>query len=589
MSRTAAALGAGWCALLLAVLAAEAGAQPPGPAPAPAPGAPGAAADAGVPEAGAGRRDADAGTSAGSVEAGSVDGGTPGIDGGGLDAGAFDAGAFDAGELDAGGLDAAVGREESGPAGGDTGSVPAASSANPEAAPEPPAAEPTPSEVLRTLLGLLGLLALAWLVGQPGVRRLEERLGVTHIAASGLPFALLGLLLHAPGVDVLSDRVLGSITPLLQFGLGWIGFHTGFQFEARSMEQVPRGTGSVVLLLTSFPFVLVTAAAGALLWGSGLVEHEALATGSGWQTLARDACLIGLAGALSAPVVSARVEPRGEGRPGLAATIAVLDDVFGVLALVILSAWLRPTHDHDWQLPGVGWLFVTLGMAATLGLVVHFALLTAESTGERISLLLGSVAFTAGLAGYASISPLVVCFLAGLVLRNFPGGDKAAFEAAFTRLERPIYLVFLTIAGALWHIGAPLGWMLLVAFVAARLAGRALGAQLARRLPASARPESLATTPDRELVLAPMGQLAIALVVAAQTLYESQAIQAIVTAVIGGSIVAEVLVRFALPRPGPEAPKAPEEDGYVVIERREAELRARPDQDPPASAGQEEP
>jgi Kef-type K+ transport system membrane component KefB len=248
----------------------------------------------------------------------------------------------------------------------------------------------------------------------------------------------------------------------------------------------------------------------------------------------------------------------------------VLDDVFGVFALALLSAWLRPEHAEGWQLPGVGWLFVTLGMAATLGLVVHFALLTAESSGERMSLLLGSVAFTAGLAGYASISPLVVCFLAGVVLRNVPGGDKQAFAAAFTRLERPVYLLFLTIAGALWQIDDWRGWLLLVVFLTVRLGGRSLGARMARRLPASNRPPSLERTPDRELVLAPMGQLAIAFVVAAQTLYESPAIRAIVTAVIGGSIVSEILARFAIDRPAPEADVSEaDEDGYDVSERSE--------------------
>jgi hypothetical protein len=510
---------------------------------------------------------AEAGTPFGTESGGALDAGSALDANGALDAGgARDAGgALDAGSaLDAGGARDAGATAASDAADGGAGDG--------SAAPTAPAlpTEPSTTEVLRTLLGLLGLLALAWAGGHPRVRRLEERLGLTQVVTSGLPFVLLGLLMHAPGVDVLSDAVLGSITPLLQFGLGWIGFHTGFQFEGRAMDRVPRGTGSVVVLLTSLPFLFVAASAAALLWSTGLFEAEQLADDAGWTTLARDACLLGLAGALSAPVAGTILGLEGK-QPRLAATIAVLDDVFGVLALLVLSAWLRPAHDHDWQLPPVGWLFVTLGLAGTLGLVVHFALLTAESAGERISLLLGSVAFTAGLAGYASISPLVVCFVAGLVLRNLPGGDKAAFEAGFTRLERPIYLLFLTIAGALWHLDDSRGWLLLVAFVAARLAGRALGARLSRALPDGVRPESLARTSDRELVLAPMGQLAIALVVAAQTLYESQAIRAIVTAVIGGSIVSEALVRFALPRAGGRSAGGgvpPDDDGYLVVERR---------------------
>jgi hypothetical protein len=405
--------------------------------------------------------------------------------------------------------------------------------------------EPTTGEVLRTLLGLLGLLALAWLAGQPRVRRLEQRFGITHVATSGLPFVFLGLLLRAPGVDVLNESVLASITPLLQFGLGWIGFHTGFQFEARSMNQVPRGTSSVVIALTSAPFALTTLGTGVALLLTGLAgPRERLMEGGDWTVVVRDACLLGLAGALSAPRGGRWVKGREDAR-ALASTVAVLDDVLGVLALALLAAWLRPANEGGWQVSGVGWLFITLGMAATLGLVVHFALTAAESVGERTALLLGSVAFTAGLAGYASLTPLVVCFLAGLVLRNVPGGDKTALETAFTRLERPVYLLFLTIVGALWRLDDWRGWVLLVFFVLTRLAGRSIGATVVRRFPPAHRPDALSVTPDAELIFPPMGQLAIAFVVAAQTLYESPAIPAVVTAVIGGSIVSELLGRIA--------------------------------------------
>jgi hypothetical protein len=48
-----------------------------------------------------------------------------------------------------------------------------------------------------------------------------------------------------------------------------------------------------------------------------------------------------------------------------------------------------------------------------------------------------------------------------------------------------------------------------------------------------------------------MGALALAFVLTAQTLYESAAIQAIVTAVIGGSVVIEALVQIGARRSVP--------------------------------------
>jgi hypothetical protein len=155
----------------------------------------------------------------------------------------------------------------------------------------------------------------------------------------------------------------------------------------------------------------------------------------------------------------------------------------------------------------------------------------------------------------------VVCFLAGVLFRNLPAGtDKREIEEAFGRLERPIYHLFLIIVGALWRPELGSGWLVLPLFLVARALGRYAGARLARALPADARPESLAETPDADLVLPPMGQLAIAFVITAQTLYESQAVRAMVTAVIGGSIVMEIVVQLGARRRASTVPPAPSSD-----------------------------
>ncbi|MDQ3036351.1 MAG: cation:proton antiporter, partial [Myxococcota bacterium] len=392
------------------------------------------------------------------------------------------------------------------------------------------------SRVIRTLLGLIALLALAWIGSHPRVRQWEERMGISQVVTSGLPFVVLGLIARAPGVDILNEEVLTALTPLLQFGLGWIGFHTGFQFEGAAMDEVPRGTSSVVILLTGTSFATIAVSCGALLFLMGL--------GPSMSTLARDSAILALAGALSAPTIERIAGSRVSARAlELAKTVAVLDDVVGVVALAMLFAWLHPARG-GWELPGVGWLFVTFGMAATLGLVMYAVLRGTESAAESTALLLGSVCFTAGMAGFFSLPPLVVCFLAGILLKNMPGGDKPRLSAAFARLERPIYLVFLVVVGALWRVDDWHGWALLPVFVLARVLGRWLGARTARRMPQEAQHPGLADISDPDLVTPPMGALALAFVVTARTLYESPATQAIVTAVIGGAVATEIVVQI---------------------------------------------
>ena len=92
-----------------------------------------------------------------------------------------------------------------------------------------------------------------------------------------------------------------------------------------------------------------------------------------------------------------------------------------------------------------------------------FAPLT--SPGRRAAsamlLLLGSVAFAAGMAATLRLSPVVVCFFVGLLLANFPGDYKERVTETLTRLERPIYLLFLLVVGAHWRLQDWRGWALL--------------------------------------------------------------------------------------------------------------------------------
>jgi hypothetical protein len=352
----------------------------------------------------------------------------------------------------------------------------------------------------------------------------------------------LGVFARAPGIEILTPDVLVALTPLLQFGLGWIGFHTGFRFEPRAMDRVPTGATSATMLLTGGAFGVIALACGAVLWATGLGHHPA--------TLARDAAIVGLAGSLSAPMIEQASRRLSASALELSQLIAVLDDVVGVSALAMLFAWLHPA-DNGWSLPGVGWLFVTIGMSIVLGLLVYAVLRGAESAAESTSLLLGCVCFTAGMAGVFSLPPLVVCFFAGILLKSFPGANKRQLAIAFYRLERPIYLVFLVVVGALWQLDDWRGWLLLPVFLVARVIGRSLGLRAARRMVEEARHPGLDETPDRDLSTPPMGALALAFVLTAQTLYESAAIQAIVTAVIGGSVVIEALVQIGARRSVP--------------------------------------
>jgi len=227
--------------------------------------------------------------------------------------------------------------------------------------------------------------------------------------------------------------------------------------------------------------------------------------------------------------------------------IIQLEELAALMGILVIGAFFPPDQASlGWQLPSVGWVFVTVGIGTALSGIIYALLGTIKGSVETLIVMLGSICFTAGMASYLRLSPVVVCFIAGAILQNFPGPWKAQVGAALARVERPVYLLFLVIAGALWRVDEWQGWLLMLAFVAARLLGRMTGVAIF----AWRHPASLSAFERRHLAISPMGALSLAIIVTAQDLYSGPTVPWMVNAVIGGAILTEIIVQvFAFERP----------------------------------------
>ena len=410
------------------------------------------------------------------------------------------------------------------------------------------------------------------------MQALEERLGLSQAVAAGLPFIALGAIARHPSVGVLTDDVLSELGPLLRFALGWLGFLAGFRFDfgaagertrdvRRSLPHAPRDHAdppeahhperlSILPLRLRAPhtlsmFTLATGRAAIAFIVTGAAMAIALFAIEGFRvdlfgdpTFYRDAALFGIAGALASGAPRPSAEHAEVAHFEAARTRAVVlrrvQDVVGVVGLLLVTSYFR-THDGVvfWQLPGTAWLLLALGLGTAIGFVAYAVLARAKNAdADAMVLLLGSVAFAAGIAGYLRLSPLVVCFLAGLIVANLPGGRQRTTLVVLERLERPIYLLFLVVAGALARGNLVAGWLLMVAFVVMRLAGQTLGLAWARR--------NGADPHDTQSALeSPMGALSIAVVVSAQVRFAGGALQLLTTAVLGGVLIGEILSQIA--------------------------------------------
>jgi hypothetical protein len=401
------------------------------------------------------------------------------------------------------------------------------------------------SEVIKVILGLVFIFGLAYFAGNPRVRALENKLQIAQVVTAGLPFVFLGVIAHLPRVGILSETVLWQIRPLLALGLGWIGFTIGFRFDSKLGESLMPGASTASLITASVPFATILAACAVLLVYAEHFPAKAI--------FLRDAMMLGTAGAMTAYSAPKILEARGAAGAAVdrIAGIVTLEQLAGFVGLLMVAAYFRP-HDTSiaWRLPGTAWLFMTVGMGTMLGAVIWGMLAKVKAGPEFTVLILGSISFTAGMASYLRISPLVVCFIVGLILVNLPGTSKDQIREALDHMERPIYLLFLLVAGSLWEVKQWQGWALMVLFVLARLLGKWLAVVICRKRV----PGGLSRDEQRSLIFSPIGALSIAIIVNAQDLYFGSAVSWMVTAVIGGAIVTEIIVQVASRRTPLEEP-----------------------------------
>ncbi len=388
---------------------------------------------------------------------------------------------------------------------------------------------------IKVIGGLVALLVLAYLGGHRRVVRFQERLGIGGVITAGFPFVALGAIAATDTVGVLTKGVLTQLRPVLHFGLGWLGFIIGAQLDIRVLDRVPKGTAYLILVEALGPFAITAAGCGAV-----MVAFNEAGLSFGDPALWRDMVLLGTAAAMTAPRKFRGFANRTwhEGR-GVDVLLSQLDEIVGVIGLVFITAYFRDDSAGTWHIPDTAWIFVSLGLGVAIGVLIFAMVRVPASNAEFLAVVVGGIAFASGLAGYLRLSPISICFIAGVLVTNFPNDERDSIFRILHHLERPVHLLFLMIAGAVWDVTDWRGWALVPLFVAGRTLGKWTGIAASKTAVGALLPKAFAD--DRQLVT-PLSGLSIALVISLESLYHDTGLPWIITAVIGGSIATEFLV-----------------------------------------------
>lgn len=369
------------------------------------------------------------------------------------------------------------------------------------------------------LVGTLVLILLALLGTRFSFSTKRVTAGPRLLFRTGTHFLVLGFALGPAGLGLLTAGATEQLFPFLALGLGWVGFHFGLQLDVRSLRQFPLvyhvlGVGQAVLTFCIFlggTWLVVTLA--------GLDAEIPFLLAMGAAATASVTTPAGIA------MVSSNFLVRGNVRD-LLFFISSLDAGIGILALELTYAFFRPeTVVSGFAVdPQRGlWLVgVALGLGIVCGIVFLWLTRSRPTTEELVLFLLGTCAFGAGAALQWGLSPLFVSVVMGAVVANLDP-DRQRIFSVLERWEKPVYLTFLLVAGALltvptlWVAGLALGYAVL----------RALSKTLGAAALVAVTPSPFRVPKRLGLGLLPQGGISLAMAVSGVLLYSDLEVRAV--------------------------------------------------------------
>ena len=323
---------------------------------------------------------------------------------------------------------------------------------------------------MNSLVPALVLIVLALLGARVSFSTERAGLGPRLLFRTGAHFVLVGFALGPSGLGLLTSETTEQLSPLLALGLGWVGFHFGLQLDRRALGQFSPGHHILALGQAALTFVIFAGAAFAIARAAGLEDAVLL------LLVLCASCTAAVTTPAGIAMVSATFRVKGNVR-NLLLFIGSIDAIVGITALQITYALYRP----EAVLSGPGPLsqLVFVGFAVGLGLICGIVFLwlarSRPAADELVLFLLGTCAFAAGVALQWDLSPLFVAAIMGAVVANLSRSTERV-QLLLSKWEKPVYVTFLLIAGALIQIPTWLVFPMAIAYAGLRFLAKLAGA-----------------------------------------------------------------------------------------------------------------
>lgn len=403
--------------------------------------------------------------------------------------------------------------------------------------------------MLKISIGVALLLVIALIGSRRTFTRLYLPIGARLIFLTGTEFILVGVALGDELIGILDGQMVRSLTPLFSLGLGVIGLIFGIQLEAKKILRFPASYMAIALIQALCAMLVV-------FWLSWLALNEIFAVER--QSILLASLVLAATAACTAQSTLALVEREFALRRAqlmeLLRYVSSIDAVVGVLTLQAAFCVMhsQPVIGLD---AGVSlqWFLLSVLIGLTTGLLLQLLTRFRCSEEELLIFVVGMALFSGGIALYLRLSPLFVNAVMGITAANLPGA-KDRIANLLMRVEKPFYIVFLILAGAIWNLGSTWALPLAALYLALRFIGKLLGGFLAARITrGTARPPHALG-----LGLISQGGIAIAMVMNYYQLSSTELTSVVVSTVLIAVIVSEfaspALARMLLSRRGEVEP-----------------------------------
>jgi len=315
---------------------------------------------------------------------------------------------------------------------------------------------------------ILALILLSYIMSGRAFRIRRPTLAI-HLTY-GAEFALVGVLLGPYVLNILTPDLIDQLEPLINICLGWIGLMFGFQLRLKDLKLLPLSNYFIAGIETGTTFVIM------LIAFLGVKDMFGATIGYPQAGTALAFMLAAIA-IISSPSIITAVIKRSHAHGRVSRTlqyISSFDNVFGLLAFGLIYPFFHYSIKvGEGALPGWAWLIISLGAGVALGALFHCFIAPRANSNQNLIIAVGMVTFSTGIAYDLHLSALVTNVAVGAVLCNY-SERYDRFYRLLVHAERPLYVILLIMAGALWRM-SPLIAALSVIFIVVRVVGKSVG------------------------------------------------------------------------------------------------------------------